>query len=92
MDVKIKESIEEIIQKHVARMQSIPGHSDYKFDKLDLIMYLASEEAKAKSPPVIMHRNMKDITLGTVYGPCEAGKSDTEYCPNNEDYTAFVEK
>ncbi len=91
MSVKIQESIEEIIQKHVARMKSIPGHSDYTFNKLDLVMYLASEEAKARSPPIVMPKTYKDMILGTVFGSSDVKKTGKTCCPN-DDYTAFVEK
>lgn len=61
-------SIEEIIKEHVIRMKSIPGNSDYDFDKYALFFYLCSIESKAASPPVIQHSDMRNITLGTVYG------------------------
>ncbi len=61
-------NIEEMVEKHTAKMRLIKGNSHYKFDMLDFVMYLSSIEAKAKSPPVVMHQSMKDITLGTVYG------------------------
>mgnify|MGYP001594731441 FL=1 len=88
---EIQESIEEIIQKHVARMRLIPGHSDYTFDKPELVMYFAGEEAKARSPPVVMPKTCDQVRLGTVYGPTRV-EVDTRVTPRKDDYTAFVEE
>lgn len=89
-DVKQK-SIEKMIEEHTAKMRLIEGNSQYKFNMLNFEMYLSQIESKSKPPPAIMRKTHKEMIPGTVYGPCKAGESDTVYCPNNDDYTAFVE-
>lgn len=66
-DTKSK-SIEEMIEEHNIRMRIITGNKKYHLSTLDFTIYLSSLEAKARSPPVILHREYKDIKLGTVYG------------------------
>ncbi|HLC80890.1 MAG TPA: hypothetical protein VJG31_03915 [Candidatus Nanoarchaeia archaeon] len=79
--VKVGDTIEEIIQKHVETMKSIKGNKDYTFEKMDLIMHLASIEAKARSPPVIMQKTYKKMILGTVFG--NESKPNTDYGPED---------
>lgn len=63
-----QKSIEEMIEEHNIRMRIITGNKKYHLSTLDLTLYLNRLEAKARSPPVIMHREYEDIRLGTVYG------------------------
>ncbi|MEK6845826.1 MAG: hypothetical protein AABY26_03645 [Nanoarchaeota archaeon] len=70
----IDKSIEELIQEHVIIMRDITGNPDYNFSKLDLVMYLADQEAKARSPPVIMPKTYQEIRLSTVFGPVDENK------------------
>lgn len=64
----IRKSVEDIIAEHENRMRAIPGHHNYKLDRLDILLYLSEIESKARSPQVIQHDDMRKITLGPVYG------------------------
>jgi hypothetical protein len=67
----IDKSIEELVQEHNIRMRDITGNPNYQFSKLDLVMYLSYEEARARSTPVVMRKTCDEIRLGEVWGPDE---------------------